>query len=70
LNTDVRVDLPGPGNNAAFGHCTINLGTGLGTCVISGGTGKFTWFHAQIAVTPLGGTDFAWDGSYQFSPGS
>ncbi len=69
LNTDVRLDLPGPGNNAAFGHCAINLGTGLGTCVFSGGTGKFTWFHAQVAVTPLGGPDFAWNGNYRFSPG-
>ena len=70
LDADVRLDLPGPGNNAAFGHCAIDLGTGLGTCVFSGGTGKFTWFHAQVAVTPLGGPDFAWNGSYRFGPGN
>jgi hypothetical protein len=69
VNTAVRLDLPGPGNNAAFGHCAINLGTGLGTCVFSGGTGKFTWFHARVDVTPLGGPAFAWNGSYRFSPG-
>ena len=69
LDTDVRLDLPGPGNNAALGHCAINLATGVGTCAFSGGTGKFTWFHAQIAVTPLGGPNFAWNGSYRFSPG-
>ena len=69
LDTDVRLDPPAPGNNAAFGHCIINLGTGLGTCVFSCGTGKFTWFHATVAVTPLGGPDFAWNGSYRFSPG-
>jgi hypothetical protein len=70
LDTDVRLDLPGPGNNAAFGHCTIDLSTGSGACVLGGGTGKFTWFHAQVDVTPLGGTDFAWIGSYRFSPGN
>ena len=69
LDTDVRLDVPGPGNNAAFGHCTLSLATGIGECNFSGGTGKFTWFHASIAVSPLGGPNFAWDGSYGFSPG-
>jgi hypothetical protein len=69
LDTDVRLDLPGPGNNAAFGHCTLSLATGIGECNFSGGTGKLTWFHASVAVSPLGGPNFAWDGSYGFSPG-
>src|SRR6476661_1235683 len=69
LDTDVRLDLPGPGNNAAFGHCTLSLATGIGECNFSGGTGKFSWFHASVAVSPLGGPNFAWDGSYGFSPG-
>ena len=68
LDTDVVLDLPGAGNNKAFGHCTLDLGTGLGGCVFSGGTGKFTWFHASVALTPLGGPNFAWDGTYSFSP--
>jgi hypothetical protein len=68
LDTDVVLDLPGPGNNAAFGHCTLDLATGLGGCEFSGGTGKFTWFHASVAVTPLGGPNFAWNGTYGFSP--
>jgi hypothetical protein len=68
LDTDVRLDPPGPGNNVAFGHCTVNLATGLGGCVFSGGTGKFTWFQASVALTPLGGANFAWDGSYRFGP--
>jgi hypothetical protein len=68
LDTDVRLDPPGPGNNAAFGHCTVNLATGLGGCVFSGGTGKFTWFRAEVALTPLGGPNFAWNGTYRFSP--
>ena len=68
LDTDVVLDPPGPGNNRAFGHCTVDLATGLGGCVFSGGTGKFTWFHASVALTPLGGPNFAWDGTYSFSP--
>jgi hypothetical protein len=68
LDTDVRLDLPGPGNNAGLGHCIVNLATGLGGCVFSGGTGKFTWFHADVAVTPLGWPNFAWNGTYRFSP--
>jgi hypothetical protein len=68
LDTDVRLDLPGPGHNAALGHCTLSLATGIGACELSGGTGKFTGFHASVAVSPLGGPDFAWDGTYSFSP--
>jgi hypothetical protein len=71
LDSDVILDLPGPGNNQAFGHCALNLGTGVGVCTLSGGTGKFTWIHARVDVSRLGdptSTDFAWDGSYRFSP--
>jgi hypothetical protein len=68
LNTDVILDLPGPGNNTAFGHCELSLVTGLGLCTFSGGTGKFTWFNATADVSPLGDMNFAWDGTYRFGP--
>jgi len=68
LDTDVILNPPGPGNNVAFGHCTLSLVTGIGACSLSGGTGKFTWLEATVAVSPLGGPDFAWDGTYSFSP--
>lgn len=70
LDTDVRLDVPGPGNNAAFGHCTVDLNNIDGTtgCVFSGGTGKFQWFHASVVLTPVGGAVLAWDGTYSFSP--
>jgi len=68
LDTDVRLDTPGPGNDAAFGHCALSLETGIGVCDFSGGTGKFTWFHASVAVSYLAGPNFAWDGTYSFSP--
>ena len=66
LDTDVILDPPGPGNNVAFGHCTLSLVTGVGACSFSGGTGKFTRFQANVDVSPLGWPDFAWDGTYSY----
>ena len=66
LDSDVRLDLPGPGNNAAFGHCTLNAT--VSRCTFMGGTGKFTHFTATVAVTYTGGVDYAWDGTYSFNP--
>ena len=63
--SDVVLDTPGPGNNTAFGNCSLSLGH----CTFWGGTGKFTWFHASVGVSFLGGPDWAWDGTYDFSPG-
>lgn len=68
LESDLILDTPGPGNNTAFGHVTINFATGLGVVTFSGGTGKFTHFHASVAVSPLGGVNWAWEGTYSFSP--
>jgi hypothetical protein len=68
LDTDVVLDPPGPGNNRAFGHCTLSLATGVGQCTLSGGTGQFTWVQASVAVSYLGGPNFAWEGTYSFSP--
>lgn len=68
LDTDITIDLPGPGNNAAFGHCTLSLETGLGECTISGGIGQLTGFRARVDVSNVGGANFAWDGSYRFDP--
>jgi len=62
--SDVVLDLPGPGNNVAFGNCSL----AVGHCTFSGGTGKFTHFAADIAVSHLGGLDWAWDGTYSLSP--
>jgi hypothetical protein len=67
LDTDV-VLYAGPGNSA-FGHVILDLSTGYGTVTFDGGTGQFTHFHAtQVDVTPLGWPNWAWDGSYSFSP--
>jgi hypothetical protein len=54
LNSDVTLDPPGPGNNAAFGHVVLDLVARQGEVTISGGTGKFTHLHASVAVSHLG----------------
>ena len=65
VGSDVVLDPPGPGNNTAFGHCSL----ALGVCTFSGGTGKFRGFNATVQVSYLGGFDWGWDGTYSFSPG-
>lgn len=62
--SDVVLDPPGPGANQAYGHCS----TATNVCTFRGGTGKFTWFHASIAVSYIGGLSYAWDGAYSFEP--
>ena len=66
LDSDVVLDLPGPGNNTASGHCRFDLVTAVGVCTFSGGTGKFTHFRGSANVSYLGGPDYAWDGTYSF----
>jgi hypothetical protein len=71
LDSDVILDLPGPGNNTAFGHCHLVFSTGVGLCTFSGGTGKFTHFEASAIVSRIGlpaERNWAWDGTYSFSP--
>jgi hypothetical protein len=66
LDTDVILDPPGPGNNVAYGHCTLNAT--VTRCEFSGGTGKFKHFQAAVDVSYLGGVDYGWNGTYSFSP--
>jgi hypothetical protein len=70
LDSDVVLEPPGPGNNRAFGHCTLIAP--VRRCTFSGGTGKFTHFQATAAVSPPlggpGGPNFSWTGTYSFSP--
>ena len=68
LDSDVTLDLPGRGNNKAFGHCALDFATGIGLCTFSGGTGKFTHFQARADVSSLGGPNWAWDGTYRMGP--
>ena len=66
LDTDVAI-VAGPGNVAA-GHCALDFMARPGRCTVSGGTGKFTHFHASVAVSvDLTGL-WHWEGTYSFSP--
>jgi hypothetical protein len=56
LDSDVVLDPPGPGDNVAFGHCHLNLVTGIGLCTFSGGTGKFTHFASSARPTESAST--------------
>jgi hypothetical protein len=67
VDTDLILYAAGRGNNTAFGHAVVNLGTGTGVVTFSGGTGQFKGFHARVDVTPLGWPNFAWVGTYWFS---
>jgi hypothetical protein len=65
--SDVVLDPPGPGNNTAFGNCSL----AVGVCTFSGGTGKFTWFSATVRVSPPTTEDpenWHWEGTYSFVP--
>ena len=70
-DTDLVLDPPGPGNNAAFGHVVLAFAAGLGTITFSGGTGMFTHFNASAVVTRIGAPalkTWSWDGTYSFDP--
>lgn len=66
LDTDVILDPPGGGKSVAFGHCALDLSTGIGACSLTGGTGKYKRLRARVAVSHVSGPTFAWDGRYSF----
>jgi hypothetical protein len=68
LDSNVVIDA-GDGNRAV-GRCTLDLSNYIGLCTFSDGTGEFTGFHARVNVSPAGGADFIWDGTYSFTPES
>ena len=60
--------VDGLGNNDAYGSVSLNVVTWIGSLTLSGGTGEFSGFHANITVdcTPSG-SPCTWDGPYNFS---
>ena len=66
--SDVTLDPPGPGESVAFGHCRLDLASGVGLRTFKGGTGKITWFEASANVASLGRPKWSWTGRYRFSP--
>ena len=67
VNTDLVLD--GPGNNDAYGHVDLSFATSSGVVTFSGGTGRFSGFHASVVVTYNGHDQlWHWDGTYSFTP--
>jgi hypothetical protein len=66
LDSDI-VLVVGPGDYA-LGHVVLNRVTHLGVITFSGGTGKFTWFHAR-AVVNTSAQPLSENGDYSFRPG-
>lgn len=50
----------------ATGRCTVDFSNFSGLCTFSNGVGELDGFQARINVTPAGGTDFNWEGKYNF----
>ena len=48
---DSNVVLDAGSSNRAVGRCTLDLGTGLGLCTFSDGTGSLNGFQARLDVT-------------------
>jgi len=66
---DSNLVLDGPGHNAAFGHVVLDASTFTGVVTFSGGTGRFTHFHAgPLAVACPSFPACSWDGAYGFTP--
>jgi hypothetical protein len=67
LDSDLVLD--GPGNNDADGHVVLHFATLSGVVTLSGGTGRFSGFHATVTVT-FDAADglWHWDGPYGFVP--
>jgi hypothetical protein len=67
LDSDLVLD--GPGNNNALGHVTLDFQTLSGLVTFSGGTGRFSGFHASVDVTYDADAGlWRWDGTYSFTP--
>jgi hypothetical protein len=50
------------------GRCTLAVDGAHGLCTISDGYGPLAGFHARIDVSPAGGPNYYWKGTYSFQP--
>jgi hypothetical protein len=65
---DADIVLSFEHGSAAYGHVVLNLATKQGHVTLAGGTGRFTWFHADAAVSVDSAGVWHWDGTYSFTP--
>jgi hypothetical protein len=71
IDSSVILDAGGNGNRTR-GRCTLDLGTNLGLCTFSDGTGSFAGFHARLNVSlcgdlPNNAGPYCLDGTYGIS---
>jgi hypothetical protein len=50
----------------ATGRCTLGVSF-QGLCTFSDGVGALAGFHGHVVVTPTGGPNFSWVGTYGFT---
>jgi hypothetical protein len=67
---DSNVVLDAGSGDRAVDRCTLDGSTGLGLCTFSNGLGRLAGFTAEVKVSSLGGTLWAFDGTYRFNPES
>ena len=65
LDSDIVLSLEH--GSAAFGHVLLNTTIPQGRVTLSGGTGKFATFQADVAVTVDSKGVWHWDGTYSFT---
>ena len=65
---DSNIVLDAGNGNRAVGRCTLDFSALRGLCTFSDGTGQLAGFHARVEVSYISGADWAWDGTYSFSP--
>ena len=65
---DSNIVLDAGAGNRAFGRCTVDFSTELGLCTLFDGTGLLAGFTARVDVSHLGGSLWAWNGTYSFNP--
>jgi hypothetical protein len=67
VRTTSSIRVTTPGGDTADGQCSVSNKTGIGTCVITRGTGALTGLHANVKVSPDSEfVVFTWEGPYHF----
>ncbi len=65
LDSSVVLDPPGPGNNKAFGHCRLDLATGLGLCTFGRDGEVYMGSMGALTSRPGDGLNCAVEGDVQ-----
>ncbi len=64
--SDTDLVITTPNGDEAYGHVVLDGPTQTGTVTLAGGTGPLANLAAELAVAPVGGPDYSWDGPYSY----